>query len=351
MDFHQVMGPGRRHCVVSRSGPDLSKFKSTKLRNEEISEMCSELRNIKKSEISQDKVFKIQNQDELPTKESFEHWYVDSGANQVVVVANGFKVKAEGIGTVEILVQDEAGRYVKLTLYEVLYFSGKNFSNLISVHKLAQDKFNIKFEYDDCIISKEDLRIKLKMDYLYTLYSYNVDYVFLSSKADSYCIHQWHRMLSHRNLDDIKRLREKGLNFKDCKCNDVCEPCIKGKLARKSFPKQASKPDKFLDLVVSDVCGPMQVKSIQGSRYFITFIEVYSGYTVVSFMKEKSEVPTKVIEYIESIKVKFGRKIKIFRSDRGTEYTNSRLQDYLRSEGIKFESTVALIKKNLKKVC
>ncbi|KAG5666425.1 hypothetical protein PVAND_014454 [Polypedilum vanderplanki] len=178
------------------------------------------------------------------------------------------------------------------------------------------------------------------MDYLYTLYSYNVDYVFLSSKANSYCIHQWHRMLSHRNLDDIKRLKEKGLRFKNCKCNDVCEPCIKGKLSRKSFPKQASKPDMFLDLVVSDVCGPMQVKSIQGSRYFITFIEVYSGYTVVSFMKEKSEVPTKVIEYIESIKVKFGRKIKIFRSDRGTEYTNSRLQDYLRSEGIKFESTV-----------
>ncbi|KAG5673868.1 hypothetical protein PVAND_003879 [Polypedilum vanderplanki] len=84
----------------------------------------------------------------------------------------------------------------------------------------------------------------------------------------------------------------------------------------------------------------MQVKSIQGSRYFITFIEVYSGYTEVSFMREKSEVPTKVIEYIESIKVKFGRKMKIFRSDRGTEYTNSRLQDYLRSEGIKFESTV-----------
>ncbi|KAG5666630.1 hypothetical protein PVAND_014646 [Polypedilum vanderplanki] len=122
-------------------------------------------------------------------------------------------------------------------------------------------------------------------------------------------------MLSHRNLQDIKRLR-------------------------KSFPKEASKPEEFLDLVVSDVCGPMQVKSIQGSRYFITFIEIYSGYTVVSFMKEKSEVPTKVIEYIESIKVKFGRKMKIFRSDRGTEYTNSRLQDYLRSEGIKFQSTV-----------
>ncbi|KAG5672409.1 hypothetical protein PVAND_002540 [Polypedilum vanderplanki] len=314
------MGPDGRTLSVSRSGPDLSEFKSAKLRNEEFSEMCSGLRNLKKNEISQNKVFKIQNQDELRKSESSEQWYVDSGASkhictnlslftsidytdQVVVVADGFKIKAEGIGTVEILVQDQAGRYVKLTLYEVLYFSSKKFSNLISVH------------------------------------NYNVNYILLS-KADLHCIHEWHRMLSHRNLQDIKRLKEKGLRFKDCKCNDVCESCIKGKLARKSFPKEASKPEEFLDLVVSDVCGPMQVKSIQGSRYFITFIEVYSGYTEVSFMREKSEVPTKVIEYIESIKVKFGRKMKIFRSDRGTEYTNSRLQDYLRSEGIKFESTV-----------
>ncbi|KAG5666629.1 hypothetical protein PVAND_014645 [Polypedilum vanderplanki] len=196
MEFHQVMGPDGRTLSVSRSGPDLSEFKSAKLRNEEFSEMCSGLRNLKKNEISQNKVFKIQNQDELRKSESSEQWYVDSGASkhictnlslftsidyidQVVVVADGFKIKAEGIGTVEILVQDQAGRYVKLTLYEVLYFSSKKFSNLISVHKLAQDKFNIKFECDDCIITKQELSIKIKMDYLYTLYSYNVNYIFI----------------------------------------------------------------------------------------------------------------------------------------------------------------------------
>ncbi|KAG5682922.1 hypothetical protein PVAND_012240 [Polypedilum vanderplanki] len=290
--------------------------------------------------------------------DSMDEWYVDSGASkhvctnlslfkfiretdQVVVIANGYKLKPQGIGDAEIIVQDEEGRLVKILLKDTLYFSNKNFSNLISVYKLAIDGYEIKFKNEKCEIIKQDLRIEIKMNYLYSITSLsNQDYSLLFHNEDSFCIHQWHRMLSHRNLDDIKRLKEKGLRFKDCKCIDVCEPCIKGKLARKSFPKEASKPEEFLDLVVSDVCGPMQVKSIQGSRYFITFIEVYSGYTEVSFMKEKSEVPTKVIEYIESIKVKFGRKMKIFRSDRGTEYTNSRLQDHLRSEGIKFQSTV-----------
>ena len=44
-----------------------------------------------------------------------------------------------------------------------------------------------------------------------------------------------------------------------------------------------------LELVHSDLCGPMETLSFGGSRYFITFIDNYSRYCQTYFLKKKSE--------------------------------------------------------------
>jgi transposase InsO family protein len=82
------------------------------------------------------------------------------------------------------------------------------------------------------------------------------------------------------------------------------------------------------------------VESLGRSRYFVTFIDARSRYCDVFFIKKKSDVVETTINYIERMKTQLGRKPKIFRSDRGTEYTDQKLQTYLLSEGIKFEWTV-----------
>ena len=56
---------------------------------------------------------------------------------------------------------------------------------------------------------------------------------------------------------------------------------------------------KKLELIHSDICGPIQVESIGGSRYFVTFIDDYTRVSVY-FMKHKSEVLKKFQEF-ESI--------------------------------------------------
>jgi transposase InsO family protein len=114
-----------------------------------------------------------------------------------------------------------------------------------------------------------------------------------------------------------------------------------GKMARKPFPKKATPTTAALDCIVSDVCGPLQVESIGRKKYFVTFIDLYSRYTEVEFIREKSEVTEKTINFIEKLKTQFeGRKPKTFRSDRGMEYLNAKLQNYLKKEGIKSECTV-----------
>ena len=47
---------------------------------------------------------------------------------------------------------------------------------------------------------------------------------------------------------------------------------------------------KKLELIHSDVCGPMQVDSVWGSRYFVTFVDDYSRCVAVYFVKHKSEL-------------------------------------------------------------
>ena len=73
---------------------------------------------------------------------------------------------------------------------------------------------------------------------------------------------------------------------------------------------QSTKP---LDLIHSDVCGPLSVNSIGGSRYFVTFIDNFSRYIVVYPMKHKSEVHQKFTEYRLMFENMFECKIKRIR--------------------------------------
>ncbi|GJV30171.1 retrovirus-related pol polyprotein from transposon TNT 1-94 [Tanacetum coccineum] len=66
--------------------------------------------------------------------------------------------------------------------------------------------------------------------------------------------------------------------------------CVYGKQSRPSFPVGNSmRAAACLDLIHSDLCGPMSVDSIGGSRYFLLFIDDYSRMSWVYFLKNKSE--------------------------------------------------------------
>jgi transposase InsO family protein len=113
-----------------------------------------------------------------------------------------------------------------------------------------------------------------------------------------------------------------------------------GKMSRKPFPKEASPVTAKGDVIVSDVWGQAQVMSHNKKRYLVTFTDMYSRYTVVRFVKRKSDIAKVCIEYIERFKPQFGIKPKVFRSDRETEYLYDTLQSYLRKEGIDTQCTV-----------
>ena len=67
----------------------------------------------------------------------------------------------------------------------------------------------------------------------------------------------------------------------------MCEVCVMEKQHRKPFPKKSVKASQTLDLVYSDVCGPISLTSIGGSMYFLTFINDFSGKTWIYVLKRK----------------------------------------------------------------
>jgi hypothetical protein len=73
--------------------------------------------------------------------------------------------------------------------------------------------------------------------------------------------------------------------------SEVCEECVQAKQHRSSFSKDSErKTTELLEVVYSDVCGPMQVDSTGGNRYFVTFIDSHSRRLWTYLIHKKSEV-------------------------------------------------------------
>ena len=66
-----------------------------------------------------------------------------------------------------------------------------------------------------------------------------------------------------------------------------CDYCLFGKHHRVTFNKTSKLKENILDMFYSNVCGPMQLESLGGSRYFVMFIDDASRKVWVYFLKRK----------------------------------------------------------------
>ena len=148
----------------------------------------------------------------------------------------------------------------------------------------------------------------------------------------------WHQRLGHVNEKRLKSAVNKRLiNGVDCINGDLpfCEACVQGKQARKPFKgSHEVQTTGKLQLVHSDVCGPMSVSSVGGSRYFVSFTDDFTRYCRGYFMKQKSEVFEKFKQYEAEVTNTTGQNIKTLRTDNGGKYTSTEFKTYLRKRGI-----------------
>ena len=109
----------------------------------------------------------------------------------------------------------------------------------------------------------------------------------------------------------------------------MCESCLEGKMTKRPFKAKGYHATKPLELVHTDVDGPMRVQARGGCEYFVTFIDDYSRYGFVYLMRQKSETFDKFREYKAEEKKQLGVHIKQLRYDRGGEYLSGEFKFYL----------------------
>ena len=74
------------------------------------------------------------------------------------------------------------------------------------------------------------------------------------------------------------------------KSSNPCDFCLFGKQHKVSFQKNSTRKLEKLELVCSDVCGPMEVDSLGRNKYFVTFINDASRKTWVYLLNTKGKV-------------------------------------------------------------
>jgi hypothetical protein len=225
-------------------------------------------------------------------------------------------------------------------------------SNLLSVGKITDKGSTVIFENNKVYILDKDgkeILIGQKRNHLYyvrEILDKKGETAAASMNISRTKIQEWHEKFGHINEQQLKELARSnevyGLNIG---CNEHlinCSICLKAKQTRKSFSRNEShKKETLLELIHTDICGPMRVNSIGGSRYFITFIDDKSGWCEIYFIKKKSEAASAFFKYKAMVENQLGKRIKCLRSDNGTEYLCNELESYLEKHGIKHEMTVA----------
>lgn len=299
----------------------------------------------------------------LNAKEAIDKnkWYLDSGCSNhmthdkskllsykpengsmKISVANGEKLLVKGRGNAEPQVSENK----KLILENVLHVPDLTM-NLISVSDLTKKNYCVNFDKGGCIIQKKNQPIAncQEVDGIYELTENknndNVVNVTLSKQTENIS-NIWHKRLAHLNRNYMCEMQKmvSGMEFKSTDLCEPCIPCIEGKTCKSPFKNKGTRANEILQIVHTDLCGPVEEPSFAGSRYVLLFIDDFTRKTHVYFLKNKSETFDKFREYKAEVENETGKSIKVLRSDNGTEYCNGKFKSFLKSAGIKHQTTV-----------
>ena len=281
-----------------------------------------------------------------------QHMFNDLGAfdevypqKSSVACANSQELESTHIGTVTLNLDDDDEK--NISLQNVLYIP-KLRHNLLSVPALNQDGKDIHFLRDGMVTMTDanttydighsvgNLRYLSNSPEAYNTTS--------TTKEDDY--HLWHHRLGHPGSHILDKISDYVIGLDKLKKSDnmtkVCEACVYAKSHRQPFPKMSTnRAEVILERIHSDLCGPMPVESLKGSRYILTFIDDASRYAHVYFLEKKSETFDTFVKFKTRVERETGNQLKVLRSDGGGEYISKVMEEYFTKNGIRHETTAA----------
>ncbi|GKA13909.1 retrovirus-related pol polyprotein from transposon TNT 1-94 [Tanacetum coccineum] len=305
---------------------------------------------------------KVQDKDKLTLlmvrhdeqEEMIKSWHIDSAASNHmtgeedlfvemeqskgnVTFGDESKAPVKGKGKILIRAKDGSHQYIS-DVYNVPNLK----SNILSVGQLLEKNYDIHFKDRSATIRNQEGKLIAKVPMTKNrMFILNIQHD--EAKCLKSCLEDhswlWHMRYGHLNFGDLKLLSSKGmvkgLDQIDHP-NQVCEGCLLGKHARSSFPKEAtSRAKEPLQLIHTDLCGPITPPSHGKNLYFMLFIDDYSRKTWVYFLNEKSQAFEAFKKFKAMVEKEKGLKIKSMRSDRGGEFLSKEFNKFCEDNGIR----------------
>ena len=209
-------------------------------------------------------------------------------ATHFIELADGTRKNnlAIGKGDAKIILEDTQGNKREVILKDTLCIPG--FQNILSVTSILEKGASITLNPNNTELKAQNgttFKIKKKGKLFYLNYC---------NQIKSHELGTWHKIFGHLNLEDLIKMENAVQGMKITNKNEKfdCKVCAKGKM----FQTRNREPDKraksILDLVHSDVAGPIDPVSRDGYKYTLLFIDDYSGIIFTYFLKNKSDVAT-----------------------------------------------------------
>jgi hypothetical protein len=138
--------------------------------------------------------------------------------------------------------------------------------------------------------------------------------------ASTLTLDKWHQSLGHPNSQKLQSLVCNNLLSTSSNNVSPCSSCILGKISHLSLASVEHTSTTPFQIIHSDVWGPAPMLSSMGHHFFMLFIDDFTHFTWIYFLKYKSDVYEIYLNFKKLVERQFKTKIQAFHSNCGGEY-------------------------------
>ncbi|KAK9077208.1 hypothetical protein SSX86_005544 [Deinandra increscens subsp. villosa] len=276
----------------------------------------------------------------------FKEWFIklDENYRHTVRLGNDLRLTVKGIGDVRMEVEGNT------QVVSRVYYIPELTSNLLSIGQLQEKDLTIIIKQGLCRIYHADRGLivtsNMTRNRMFLVNAVAKPMVNECHKIDAEINTQiWHRRLGHVNHKFIRTMQYKhmvnGLPLV-AEQSRICDVCKLGKQQREPIPRKSVwRASEKLQLIHTDLCGPISPASSSNKRYILMFIDDYSRKGWIHFLTNKSECFEIFKKFKVAVETETGLKIKGLRSDRGGEFTSNMFNEFCENQGIRRQLTTA----------